>query len=60
MNFCFLRKHRKGYWNIFRLLTKVIVVVLHNSELSQLIGSYNTGKFNCSDYLTQSSMYRLG
>ena len=60
MNYFFLKKHRKGYWNIFSLLRTVVVMVLHNSELSLLIGPSNTGKLNCSDYLTQSSMYRLG
>ena len=60
MNFCFLKKHRRGYWYIFSLLRTVVDMVLHNSELSLLIGSNNTGKLNCSDYLTQSIMYRYG
>lgn len=47
MNFCFLKKHRRGYWNIFSLLRTVVDMVLHNSELSLLIGPGNTGKFNC-------------
>jgi len=36
MNSCFLKKHRRVYWNIFSLLTTVVVMVLHNSELSML------------------------
>jgi hypothetical protein len=31
-----LKKHRRVYWNIFSLLTTVVVMVLHNSELSLL------------------------
>lgn len=46
MNYWFLKKHRRGYWNIFSLLRKVIVMVLHNCELCLLIGPSNTDKLN--------------
>ena len=46
MNYFFLKKHRKGYWNIFSLLRTVVVMVLHNCELSLLIGPGDTGKIN--------------
>ncbi len=52
MIYWFLKKLRRGYWNIFSLFRTVIVVVLHKSELSLLIGPCNTGEFNCRDYLT--------
>jgi hypothetical protein len=37
MNSCFLKKHRRGYWNIFSLLSKEVPLfvgwgLLHDSE----------------------------